>query len=98
MFQIFANSCLRKWINPDLSPRDGINSLVKKTIELVWMMKIQDTPMVMFWARQNDKFDRNKFSEYTRRGDIIEYAIWPGILLHKDGPLVSKGIVQCKTK
>lgn len=96
--EIFANSCLRKWINPDLSPRDGINSLVKKTIELVWMMKIQDTPMVMFWARQNDKFDRNKFSEYTRRGDIIEYAIWPGILLHKDGPLVSKGIVQCKTK
>lgn len=96
--EIFAKCFLSKRVKPGLDPSDGIDSFVKKTIELVWMMKIQDTPMVMFWARQNNKFDRNTCSEYTRKGDIIDYAIWPGILLHKDGPLVSKGIVQCKIK
>lgn len=94
--QIFANCYLRKLLDPSLQPCDGINSFVRRTIELVWMMKIQDTPMVLNWAKSHDKFDRNQFSQYTRKGQNIDYVVWPGVLLHKEGPLMSKGIVQCK--
>ena len=96
MFQIFAKCYLSKLIKSNIEPCDGINNFVKRTIELVWMMKIQDTPMVLTWAKSQDTFDRNQYSQYTRKGRNVDYAVWPGVLLHKEGPLMSKGIVQCK--
>ena len=87
---------MSKLIDSSIHPCDGIDNFVKKTIELVWMMKIQDTPMVLTWAKSSDTFDRNMFRQYTRKGRYVDYAVWPGVLLHKDGALMSKGIVQCK--
>lgn len=94
--QIFANCYLSKLIDSSIKPCDGINSFVRRAIELVWMMKIQDTPMELTWAKSHDTFDRNQFSQYTRKGQYVDYAVWPGVLLHAKGPLMSKGIVQCK--
>lgn len=94
--QIFAQCYLSKLIESTIKPCDGINAFVKRTIELVWMMKTQDTPMVLTWAKPHDIFDRNQFGQYTRKGKYIDYAVWPGVLLHNEGPLMSKGIVQCK--
>ena len=62
------------------------------------MMKIQDVPMVLKWATTGEKFDKAKFTEYTKKGDVIDYSVWPAVLLHTDGPLMAKGVVQCKTK
>lgn len=96
--QIFANCHLKNLVKPDITPCNGINNFVKKIIDLLWMMKIQEVQMVLLWPKENDKFDKNMFTEYTRTGDIIEYTVWPGVLLFKNGSLMSKGVVQCKPK
>lgn len=95
--QIFAKCFLIKRVPDNISPCAGFDAFVKKAVSLLWMMKIQDTPMVLTWAKAQDKFDRNKHTQYTRKGEIIEYPVWPGVLLHTGGPLMAKGVVQCKT-
>lgn len=72
-----------------------IDTYVRKTIELVWMMKIQSPPMELEWKHEGDKCNKNRFTFYKRSGDTVKKTVWPALLLHKDGPLVSKGVVEC---
>ena len=44
----------------------------------------------------NTKFDANKFKQYTKSGSKIDYLVWPYLLLHKDGPVLCKGVAQGK--
>ena len=39
-------------------------------------------------------FNKDLFKEYTTRGYYLDYIVWPALFLHKDGPLLSKGIAQ----
>ncbi|XP_052239916.1 uncharacterized protein LOC127850700 isoform X2 [Dreissena polymorpha] len=39
-------------------------------------------------------FDKDKFKEYTSRGPYVDYFVWPIIYLHRDGPMLGKGIAQ----
>ncbi|XP_053399413.1 golgin subfamily A member 6-like protein 22 isoform X3 [Mercenaria mercenaria] len=72
----------------------GINAFVVQSVKLVWMMKMQTPPMGFIWAKVNQNVDKNKFTFYTKRGDVTKQCVWPAIELHKNGPLMSKGIVQ----
>ncbi|XP_060583074.1 uncharacterized protein LOC132739389 isoform X2 [Ruditapes philippinarum] len=44
--------------------------------------------------KKKTDFDKNLFKEYTFRGNYFDFIVWPALLLHKDGPLLSKGIAQ----
>lgn len=75
---------------------NGINEFVSKSLQCVWLMKVQDPPVVLLWAEQDKAFDKNRFSYYTKKGNTVAQAVWPAVLLYTGGPLVVKGIAQGK--
>lgn len=63
--------------------------------EYCWIMAIQDPPMMLdFGPAQNEEFDKEVFRCYTRNGENVEFVVWPAVFLYKDGPLVTKGVLQ----
>lgn len=59
------------------------------------MMRIQDPPIYMEADyKTNSAFDSNKMRSYTKAGKFVHFVVWPTFFLHKDGPLLAKGVVQ----
>ncbi|XP_053400033.1 uncharacterized protein LOC123557699 [Mercenaria mercenaria] len=75
---------------PELKP------FIRKCTFLCWMMVVQAPSMNfhMVDANKDVNFDKNMYKEYTSRGPLIKYVVWPALLLHEDGPMVSKGVAQ----
>jgi hypothetical protein len=61
-------------------------------------MAIQDPPLYLTLdnCKTGQIFNRNNFKEYTKSGPYIDFVVWPSVFLEKDGPLLCKGVVQCK--
>lgn len=60
-------------------------------------MSAQDPPVILDMANQKGReFDGDRFRTYTKAGKIVDFVVWPPVVLHKDGPLLCKGVVQCK--
>jgi hypothetical protein len=58
-------------------------------------MCIQDPPLVVEYDNLEGKpVNRSKFNLYDRNGTITEFVVWPALLLHKNGPILAKGIVE----
>lgn len=56
----------------------------------------QDPPLVFHLnVQRGDTFDGNLYKAYTKSGKLVEYVVWPALLLYKDGSTLAKGIVQC---
>ena len=66
---------------------------IDKSIEVCWLMAVQDPPMHLYNVK-TPQFDSSKFREYQRRGYYTDYVVWPALALHKNGPLLSKGVAQ----
>ncbi|XP_052794069.1 uncharacterized protein LOC128227498 isoform X2 [Mya arenaria] len=73
---------------------DGINTFIESSLKSIWLMKVQDPPVVLKWVDPGTKVQTDKFSFYTKKGKTVAQCVWPAVLLHEDGPLMSKGIVQ----
>lgn len=74
---------------------DSCKEYIEKCVELCWMMRIQDPPIYMEADYQaNSAFDSNKMRSYTKAGKFVHFVVWPTFFLHKDGPLLAKGVVQ----
>ena len=43
---------------------------------------------------RGSKFDTNLLKAYTKSGIHVEYIVWPALLLHKNGPVLVKGVAQ----
>ena len=70
-------------------------AFTSKCAELCWFMCIQDPPLVMEYDNLERKpVDRSKFNLYDRNGTITEFVVWPALLLHKNGPILAKGVVE----
>lgn len=73
----------------------GEIKFLRKCSELFWLMYISDPQLVIEYENVEGKvMDTNKFNKYDRTGTIIEFVVWPVLLLHKDGPVLAKGTVQ----
>lgn len=60
-------------------------------------MCVQDPPVVFGpLPGPNAAFDKNEYKEYTQSGTRVDYLVWPVMLLHQDGPVLCKGVAQCK--
>ena len=61
------------------------------------MMVVQSPPMSIHIVdlKKQNRFDKNLYKEYTHSGQLVEYVVWPAMLLHENGSAVCKGIVQC---
>ncbi|XP_056012096.1 uncharacterized protein LOC125681059 isoform X2 [Ostrea edulis] len=68
-----------------------------RCMQLCWMMAIQDPPMLLhFGPAQNEDFDKNVFRLYTKQGNRVDFIVWPALVLHVNGPIVQKGVLQPK--
>ncbi|KAL4228437.1 hypothetical protein ACF0H5_011484 [Mactra antiquata] len=59
-----------------------------------WMMVVQSPPMSLHLIDDGAKFDTHFFRPYTASGPIVDYIVWPAMLLHKDGSVITKGVAQ----
>ncbi|XP_060556668.1 CAP-Gly domain-containing linker protein 1-like isoform X2 [Ruditapes philippinarum] len=87
-----ASKSIKDKIGP--KPPKGLEDFLEKAFELIWVMKMQDPAMEFVWSKPGDNFDKNMYTHYTKRGSKVAQCIWPAIVLHKAGPLMSKGVVQ----
>ncbi|XP_048776926.2 uncharacterized protein LOC125681061 isoform X3 [Ostrea edulis] len=66
-----------------------------RCMQLCWMMAIQDPPMLLhFGPAQHEDFDKNLFRLYTKQGNRVDFIVWPALVLHVNGPIVQKGVLQ----
>lgn len=70
----------------------------EKCVEMCWYMVIQTPPMaLMFDMKHMHPFDEKYYKKYMTSGDRFDFLVWPCTLLHKDGPIVAKGIAEATT-
>lgn len=69
---------------------------VSESLRLCWLMAIQDPPVrIMDWkGLHGQPFNKNVFKHYTNTGTIVDYVVWPPLLLHEEGSLLGKGVAQ----
>jgi hypothetical protein len=41
-------------------------------------------------------FNADIYRGYTKTGKEYKYLVWPPLYLHKDGPMLGKGVAQAK--
>ncbi|WAQ98302.1 hypothetical protein MAR_022675 [Mya arenaria] len=84
----YMEASWRKHCLHDLKP------FVMQCLYIGWMMVVQSPPMSFKTALRGDKFDSNVFKQYTCTGSIVDFVVWPALLLHECGPVVGKGVAQ----
>lgn len=66
-----------------------------KCLELCWLMNMHNPPVALgLPPAKNSVFDSNFYKEYTRTGETVNFVVWLPLLLHKNGPLLQKGVLQ----
>ena len=79
----------------ELAKEDSICAYARGAAELCWMISIQDPPVHMIQVIEKGKsFNKDLFSEFTARGDVYDYLVWPALLVDKSGRLLHKGVAQ----
>ncbi|KAL3878222.1 hypothetical protein ACJMK2_030589 [Sinanodonta woodiana] len=72
-----------------------VHVFAKECFQLCWLMSIQDPPVVLVQDPiKGDRFDTHIYRHYVNSGDTVDYVVWPALLLHKDGPVLTKGVSQ----
>ncbi|CAG2238399.1 unnamed protein product [Mytilus edulis] len=80
-----------------MGSQSQIMKFVERCSEMCWSMVIKEPPMALvFNEMEGTAIDKNMFSVYTKSGHFIDFVVWPALLLHKDGPILTKGTVQGK--
>ena len=58
-------------------------------------MQMHDPPVYIECEFSRDStIDTDIFRSYTRAGYKVDFVVWPVLYLHKDGPVLNKGVVQ----
>ena len=56
---------------------------------------MQGPPMCFDWStKHGSQFDTNLYRHYMSSGTVVEFVVWPAMFLHKEGPLIAKGVAQ----
>lgn len=75
------------------------SSFFEKCVYICWGMAIQDPVMYLDVDVQAEtQIDKNTYKEFVKSGNTVAFVVWPALFLHKDGPLVYKGVVQAYWK
>lgn len=66
-----------------------------KCLELCWLMNMHNPPVALGLPPAKDSpFDGTFYKEYTRTGTTVDFVVWLPLLLHENGPLLQKGVLQ----
>lgn len=66
---------------------------IYQCVALTWLMIIQDPSMVLYWP-QSEYFEPEYFKEFTAKGKLIQFVVWPALLSNDRGRVMQKGYVQ----
>ena len=82
----------------DEQTRPDVYAFIDKCTELCVQMCLKDPSLYIEFietgSSQKVNFDTEKYRAYTKKGKYIDVIVWPCLLLHKNGPLLCKGIAQ----
>ncbi|CAC5395235.1 unnamed protein product [Mytilus coruscus] len=73
--------------------------VMQKTVKQFERYRKSGSPnhVINFVKRFGRKADRQKpVFLYTKNGSVIDFVVWPALILHKTGPILQKGSVQGK--
>ena len=76
----------------------NVTLYINKCVELCWLMAIQSPQVAIDENVQEYKgkqFDERRFKFYTKKGQLIDYIVWP-MLFIAGGGILGKGVAQCK--
>lgn len=62
--------------------------------DIVFVMCMQDPAVYIDSDMPKGKFDKDKYRAYTKSGEEYAFLVWPPLFLHKEGPMLGKGIAQ----
>ncbi|CAC5416650.1 GOLGB1 [Mytilus coruscus] len=75
------------------------SSFFEKCVHICWSMTIQDPVMYLDEDVPADtQIDKNTYKEFVKSGNTVAFVVWPALFLHKDGPLLYKGVVHAYWK
>ena len=83
--------------NPEIGSEvvDACKTYITRCVELCWLMRIQDPPVVLSWNIPDDKkFTTDTYKHYLSTGQEMAFVVWPCMYLHEGGPLVAKGVAE----
>lgn len=63
---------------------------------MCFFMRIKIPEMYLQFDCDIKNVDKTTFKPYTKDGDTLDYVVWPALFLFKEGPLMNRGVVQCK--
>lgn len=93
--QIFTTEILPEFVDTSIDKDRHVRNFAKACVQITWYMCIQDPPMhLVSKVNRKSDFDTNIFRFYTKQGDKFDFVVWPALLLHDQGPLVTKGVAQ----
>ncbi|XP_052279951.1 early endosome antigen 1-like isoform X10 [Dreissena polymorpha] len=73
-----------------------VEAYTRSCVKLSWLMSVQDPAVVIDEVKTPSKFDGDRYRAYTQSGTTMEFVVWPTMLLHSGGPILMKGVAQCK--
>ncbi|XP_053398658.1 uncharacterized protein LOC128556865 [Mercenaria mercenaria] len=79
----------------DWFKKDALKIYAKQCIRLCWFMHVQSPPLYLDMTK-GKKLDTNKYKPYTKNGKNIAFVVWPPLLLHEGGAILSKGVAEGK--
>lgn len=76
---------------------DSVKKYISKCLSFFWRACIQTPPLYFdFNVKPGTPFDNAVHRKCTVNGPFVTYTVWPVAYLHKKGPLLVKGVVQCE--
>ena len=70
--------------------REDVQEYMNECIQTCWLMSVQDPPMYLEFNEQS----HDRLRRFTQSGSTLEFYVWPSLYLHKEGPLMAKGVAQ----
>ncbi|XP_033743516.1 LOW QUALITY PROTEIN: uncharacterized protein LOC117329606 [Pecten maximus] len=80
---------------PEVNGSPAMIKFNKACVDITWAMNVQTPPLVFApKPATGTPVQTELYSLYTQSGDVVDYVVWLACLLHKDGPLLAKGVLQ----
>ncbi|CAC5377124.1 TPM1 [Mytilus coruscus] len=77
--------------------KNHVIKFVERCTDLCWSMVIKAPSMVLVYDQPDGgPIDKNMFTVYTKQGPLIDFVVWPALILHTNGPILAKGAAQGK--
>lgn len=79
----------------------ALKPYIKKCVHVAWLMCVQSPPMaIAALPKHGEKLDTNLYREYSRRGQIVDFVVWPVVLLKEPQnemlSVMTKGVAEVK--